>query len=98
MAPELSALSLYADDTLVIALSDEAIAVVFQVYHCFELGMGAKLNLSKCRGLWLGPWRNRVDAPVPILWSSASIKVLCVFIGHGDLSQENWSPRLEAVR
>ena len=97
-APELSALSLYADDTSVIALSDEAIAAVFQVYHHFEIGTGAKLNLSKCHGLWLGPWRNRVDAPVPILWSSSSINVLGIFIGHNDLSQENWSPRLEAIR
>ena len=93
----LPVVSLYADDTSVIATSNAAILAVFKVYRSFELGTGSTLNLGKCRGPWLGGWRGRSDLPVPIAWCSSKIKILGVFLGHGDLSGENWRPRLEAV-
>jgi len=68
----LPVLSLYADDTSVISSSDAATVAVFDTYALFEAGTGAKLNKEKCKGLWLGAWRDRVDAPVPIEWSSSS--------------------------
>ena len=46
----------------------------------------------------LGPWRFLSRFPtVNICWSSTKIKILGVFIGHGDLSEDNWHPRLDAV-
>lgn len=93
----LPVVSLYADDTSIISLSDRATTAVFEVYAKFEAGTGAKLNLSKCKGLWLGAWRNRPDPPVPILWNSDKIKTLGVFIGHGNLDEANWRPRIDAV-
>lgn len=60
-------------------------------------GTGSKLNLSKCEGLWLGAWRDRTDAPVPITWTSVKIKVLGVVLGPGQIDDLNWAPRLEAV-
>ena len=94
---DLPVLSLYADDTSVISVSDAATLAVFDVYHLFERGTGSKLNLGKCEGLWLGPWRNRLDAPIAIQWTSIKIKVLGVFIGHGDMAEANWRPRIDAV-
>lgn len=93
----LPAVSLYADDTSVISISDAATLAVFDVYSAFERGTGSKLNLGKCEGLWLGSWRNRSDSPVAILWNSTKIKVLGVFIGNGNLDESNWRPRLDAV-
>ena len=75
----LPVLSLYADDTSVISISDEATRAVFSTYEKFEKGTGSKLNLSKCEGLWLGAWRNRLDSPVSITWTSTKIKVLGFF-------------------
>ena len=92
----LPVVSLYADDTTVLAFSDRAIREVFRVYSLFESGTGSKLNLEKCEGLWLGPWRFRIDAPVSIHWSSDRLKVLGVFIGYGDMGAANWRPRLDA--
>lgn len=89
----LPVLSLCADDTSVIEISDDAIRAVFSTYQKVEEGTGSKLNLSKCEGLWLGAWRNRSDAPVPIAWSSLKIKVLGVFLGNGFLDDSNWLPR-----
>ena len=94
----LPVLSLYADDTSVIVTSDRATSAVFDVYADFEAGTGAKLNLGKCEGLWLGAWRNHLDSPVSISWNSVKIKTLGVFIGFGNLDEANWRPRLDAVK
>lgn len=89
---------LYADDTLVVGSSFAAIRAVFSTYHLFERGSGPRLNLNKCEGLWLGLWRfSTTTPPVDISWSYSKIKVLGVFIGHGDPAKENWWPRLDAV-
>ena len=93
----LPTLSLYADDTSVIAVSDAATLAVFDTYAMFERGTGSKLNLGKCEVLWLGPWRNRVDSPIAIKWTSSKIKVLFVYLGNGDLDEDNWRPRIETV-
>ena len=97
LSSSLPVVSLYADDTSAIVCSDEGIKVVFDTFTVYERASGSKLNLGKCKGLWLGPWRNRPDTPVPIDWSCSIIKVLAVFIGFGDLDSANWRPRLDAV-
>ena len=94
----LPTVALYADNTSVIVNSESAIQATFSVYELFERGSGAKLNLSKCEGLLLGSWRFLSRFPsVNISWSFTKIKILGVFIGHGDLSEDNWRPRLDAV-
>ena len=93
----LSCISQYADDTSLIVVSDQAIDEVFDVYDLYEGGSGAKLNLSKCEGLWLGSWNGRNDAPVTISWTSIKIKVLGVFLGPGNLDHVNWRPRITVV-
>ena len=93
----LPCLSQYADDTSVIATSDQAIVSVFETYDLYERGSGSKLNLSKSKGLWLGPWNGRSNSPVAIDWSSVKIQVLGVFLGPPNLEEDNWRPRLSAV-
>ena len=64
--PDLPVLSLYADDTSVVVSTGAAITAVFETYDLFERASGAKINLDKCEGLWLGSWRFRLGAPVSI--------------------------------
>ena len=92
----LPVVSLYADDTTVIALSDTAILEVFRVYARFEAGTGSKLNLGKCEGLWLGPCRFRTNPPVDIQWSPSKLKILNVFISYDEMGETNWRPRVGA--
>ena len=47
--------------------------------------------------LWLGGWAGRLDPPVPLDWSSVKIKKLGVFVGPGDLEEDNWQPWIDAV-
>ena len=92
-----SPISQYADDTSLIVVTDDSIVACFETYDLYERGSGSKLNLSKSKGLWLGPWRDRLDSPVSLDWTSVKIKVLGVFIGPGNLEEANWRPRIQAV-
>ena len=96
-SPHLPVLSLYADDTSAVVSSDRAIVAVFETYDRFEKASGSKIDLEKCEGLWVGSWQHRLDAPVPIRWTSGKIKVLGVFIGNGNLDEANWRPGIDAV-
>ena len=97
LSSPLPVLSLYADDTSTVSCSDRATRAI-SVYGRFEQGTGAKLNLGKCEGVWLGSWCGRLDAPVPIKWTTAFIKLLGVYLGNGNLEEEkNWRPRIKAV-
>ena len=93
----LSCVSAYADDTTLVVNSIHAIMAVFQVYSVYEKGSGAKLNMAKCEGLWLGSWSGRSDSLVDISWSSVKVKVLGVFLGPGNFEEENWRPRITVV-
>ena len=53
-----------ADDTSVIVTSDVANGATFATYSLFEWGSVFKLNLGKCKGLWLDGWSVRGDPPV----------------------------------
>jgi len=61
------------------------ICAVFRTYDRYERGSGSKLNISKSKGLWLGPWSGRLDPPVDLDWTSVKIKVLGVYIILGIL-------------
>lgn len=93
----LSPISQYADDTSFVVCSDDSIVAIFETYSLFELGSGAKLNQAKSKGLWLGSWIGRQDPPVPLDWTSVKIKVLGVYLGSGNLEEDNWRPRIVAV-
>ena len=93
----LSPISQFANDTSLILLSDGAIRASFEVYSLFEKASGSKLNQSKSKGLWLGGWSGRADPPVALDWSSVKIKALGVFVGAGDLEEDNWRPHITAV-
>ena len=45
----------------------------------------------------MGSWRGRLDAPVPIKWTTAFIKVLGVYLDNVNLEEENWQPGINAV-
>ena len=93
----LSPISQYADDTSLVVASDDSIRAIFETYELYERGSGSRLNLSKSKGLWLGLWSGRIDPPVPLDWSSVKLKVLGVFLDPGDVEEDNWRPRIQAV-
>ena len=93
----LSPISQYADDTSLILTDDRSSKSAFDTYSLYESGSGAKLNMSKSKGLWLGSWVGRSNPPVALDWSSTKLKILGFFLGLGNLEDDNWRPRVTAV-
>ena len=89
-----SRVSQYADDTCIIIRSLSSLEALFRYFRLYGRASGAKLNLDKCSGLWLGRWRGRSDSPGGLKWSSSSVKSLGIFIGNDDLSHDNFDPRI----
>ena len=74
----------HADDTSLIVGCHRSIQAVFDTYSLFKKGSG-----TKSKGLRLGLWRGRHDPPVSLDWTTRKIKVLEVFIGPGNLDEDN---------
>ena len=54
-------LSQFADDTTLLLTDEQSIAETFRVFDRYELASGAKINQSKCKGLWSGAFSRRTD-------------------------------------
>ena len=87
----------YADDTTLLLSTDDSIKAVFDIYSLFEKASGSRLNKSKSKGLWLGSWVGRADPPVALDWSPSKLKILGIYVGLGNLEEDNWGPRICAV-
>ena len=85
----------YADDTTLICTSVQSIAICLTLCKYFGKASGAKLNLEKTCGIWLGAWRHREDKPFGINWVKNK-KMLGVVFGHrsDDMGKyaDNWGP------
>ena len=51
----------YADDTTLVCTSIQSIPITLILCKYFVKASGAKLNLEKTCGIWLGGWRDRQD-------------------------------------
>ena len=87
----------YADDTTLILSTDDSIKAVLDIHSLFEKASGSRLNHSKSKCLWLGSWVDRVDPPVALDWSPSKLKILGIYVGLGNLEEDNWGPRICAV-
>lgn len=72
----------YADDMNVFVSNIASIERVLEWFNIYEKASGAKLNATKCRGLWIGPWKQRLDSPFGFIWSTC-VKFYGVFFGEG---------------
>ena len=50
---------MFADDSQVINKTEKAIGESFRILNIYEKASGAKMNLDKTVGMYLGKWRNK---------------------------------------
>lgn len=81
--------SAYADDVNVFLGVDSGFPIFLRIYKVYSHASGAELNLAKCKGYWLGAWRNRVDSPLGFIWTVNGDKFLGVFLGP-NVAEQNW--------
>ena len=59
-------LTCYAADMTLFVCDDVCFGELDKQLSLYEEASGAKLNLLKSVGLWLGQWNNRTDSPLKI--------------------------------
>ena len=52
-------LNMFADDSQVINKTEKSIGESFRILNIYEKASGAKMNLDKTVGMYLGKWRNK---------------------------------------
>jgi len=73
--------SVYADDTHSIVTDLRSINSTLEWFTLYGQASGAKLNIEKCQGLWLGPWKSQGDKPFDFTWS-VTAKIFGVYFGE----------------
>ena len=64
-----SKVNMFADDTQLINKTEESIEETFKALGIYEKASGAKMNLEKTVGMYLGKWRNKNPRFKNIKWS-----------------------------
>ena len=81
-------ISQFADDTSLLCSSCESVKNAIQVLNNFGAVSGLRLNPSKTKALWLGPWRHKVDEPFQFYWPKEPIRALGIFIPYHQKQNE----------
>jgi exonuclease III len=75
-------LTQYADDTTLLLSEVESIQHALQCIEEFSEYAGTKLNMAKCKGIWLGPLKNSANEYCNITFTNDAVKCLGVYVGH----------------
>ena len=93
-------LSQYADDTTLLLTDDDSITEAFKTFDLYERASGAKINKSKCKGLFCGAFSERTDQPYNFEWFTDYIpdKILGQFLGNVDCTTLNWRNKIDNIK
>ena len=88
----------YVDDATIVIMQNRCFKEVIKEIEDYELSSGAKVNLEKTKGLWLGKWRERTDSPLGLQWTKDNVKGLGVFFGNTDPSDETFRDIMPKIK
>ena len=72
----------YADDATITITQNRCFKEVIKELNDYEAATGAKINISKTKGLWVGKWKNRSDKPMNIEWTNKNVRSLGIYFGN----------------
>ena len=75
-----------------------SIIEVFQQLRLFEDATGAKVNVQKIDGLFMGKWKNRHDKPFDCKWTNDKVFTLGLWIGNKDTSEIIFTEQLAKIK
>ena len=90
----------YADDTTITITQNRCFKEVIKELRRYEDATGAKINLLKTQGLWVGGWKHRAAEPNPPLgvkWTTGNVWHLGVFFGTDDPAKHTFDKLLPKV-
>lgn len=86
---ETAKISLYADDSTGILTNLKSVQALLHKCKLFGRASGAKLNVSKTKGMFLGKWKSRSDHPFGISWID-NTKLIGTRLGNFLTDDEVW--------
>ena len=91
-------LNMFADDTQLFNKSEESIEETFKTLKLYENASGAKMNMDKTVGMYLGKWRNKKPKFNKIKWSKRPVKALGVLHGYGVDLDQIWLEKINKIK
>ncbi len=85
-------ISQYADDTTLFVSDTDSISSCLSVLRVYAAASGAKINIDKTKGLWLGTMKQNQPIFEDIEFTNTKINVLGIWIGNEDCTKDNWDP------
>ena len=76
-----------ADDTQIFVTNDSSVKETFNELEKYEKATGAKIDIEKTDGLFVGKWRNRHDKPFDCKWTNGKVIPLGLWVGNTDTSE-----------
>jgi len=61
---------------------------MIRIVNDFGTYSGLKLNTSKTKAIWLGPWRDRDDQPLNLNWTKEPARALEIFVSYDKNANE----------
>ena len=88
----------YADDTQIIVSDNSSIAEVCKQLRLYEEATGAKINIGKTEGLFMGKWKNTHDKPFDCKWTNDKVFALGLWIGNKDTAEIVYTEQLATIK
>jgi len=89
---------MFADDTQLFNRDEESIEETFKVLNIYEKASGAKINLNKTVGMYLGRWKNKTPKFKQIKWSKDPVKALGVIHGYNVNIDPLWLEKIKKIK
>ena len=77
-------ISQFANDTSALCDSLSSVKNLIGIVDEFGKFSGLKLNTSKTKAIWLGPWRDREDEPFNLKWTKKPVRTLGIFVSYDE--------------
>ena len=89
----------FADDTTFFLVGTNSLNQLTEAIQLYETASGAKLNPSKCEGLWMGAYKNNNMSPLGYKWGNKKIKILGITFGNPGISTDldNWENKIQKI-
>ena len=66
----------------IVVTTENSIYKLFDLLNKYKLATNSKINKDKTEALWLGNWKDRIDRPLNLKWTTGEVKMLGVYIGN----------------
>ena len=77
-------ISQFADDTSAFCDNLSSVQNLIRIVNDFGTSSGLKLNTSKTKAIWLGPWCDREDQPLNLNWTKEPVRTLGIFVSYDE--------------